>query len=162
MLVAAELAGFFAAHAVWLLWEEQEFLPMLAYSLPDQKHGMEQLIHADPLEAVKLAKTKLNENENSASHAAVIFAGKVQQGPDKLDAILTELRTYAAPKAVAAIAVPFTRKADGKLAVHIPLLVSWIDCEGFTKAEVMQAFFKGVNGHEQGSTIWNECYDESR
>lgn len=162
MHVSAELAGFFAAHAVWSLAEEGKFCPMLAYSTPDSKHSVERMLHPDPLEAVKLAQIKLNNNEMGASHAAIVFAGKVQSGPDKLDAVLSDLRTFANPKAAAAIAIPFFPKSSGKLRIHIPLLVSWIDCDGYSKPEVMQAFFKGVNGHEQGSKTWNEYYDESR
>ena len=164
MIVGAELAGFFAAHAVWSLTESPEglFVPMLAYGLPDQRHVMERFADLSTDAAVIAARQKLHANEMKAADAVALYDGRVQNGSEKVDAILAELRCYAAPEAEAMIAVPYTPKSSGTFRIHIPLLVIWKNCEAFNKELLMQTFFKGVNGHEQGSRIWNASFDESR
>jgi len=60
------------------------------------------------------------------------------------------------------IAVPYTPKTSGRFLVHKPKLLAWENCDDFDVNAAFHSFFEGVDEHEQGSKIWNECLDESK
>jgi hypothetical protein len=50
---ASELAGFFAAHAVWCVSDGETLIPMLAYTNENNERQMERLVHDDFAAAVE-------------------------------------------------------------------------------------------------------------
>ena len=123
---------------------------------------MERLIVDDDLEqSVLLGKHKLSSNDSDVNDAALLFDGRITFNNSKLDAIIIEVRCYFSPESEAVMAIPYTPKAAGQFRVHKPKLLAWNNCEDFEFDAVMQAFFDGVDAHEEGAAIWNQCLDES-
>jgi hypothetical protein len=83
-------------------------------------------------------------------------------GKEDVDAIIIEMRAYFSPDSEAVMAVPYTPKQSGKFRVHKPKLLGWKNCDDFDINAALQSFFEGVDGHENGSKIWNDCLDESK
>jgi hypothetical protein len=163
MITATKLSGFFAAHAIWCVSDGNTLTPMLAYITADDERKMERLVVADDLAAsVAYGKKKLNSNEMDANDAALLYDGRITLGNEKIDAIIIEMRAYLSPDSEAIMAVPYTPKATGKFLVHKPKLVAWKNCDDFDMNAALQSFFEGVDGHEKGSKVWNECLDESK
>jgi hypothetical protein len=163
MKSASELAGFFAAHAIWCVSDGDTLTPMLAYTTADDERKMERLLIDDDLEAsVAFGKERLGSNEMDANDAVLLYDGRITLGGEKLDAIIIEMRAYFSPDSEATIAVPYTPKSSGKFRVHKPKLLQWKRCEDFDMNFALQSFFEGVDKHEKGSTIWNKCLDESK
>lgn len=163
MITALNLAGFFAAHAIWCVSDGETLIPMLAYTTADGERRMERLVTDDDLAAsVVCGKERLEANEMDADDAALLYDGRITLGGEKIDAVLIEVRAYFSPGSEAMLAVPYTPKASGQFRVHKPKLLAWKNCEDFEMSVALQSFFEGVAVHEQGSAIWNESLDESR
>ena len=163
MITASELAGFFAAHAIWCVSDGETLVPMLAYTTADNERQMERLAIDDDLEAsVAFGKEKLASNDMDASDAVLLYDARIPIGDEKLDAIIIEMRAYFAPDSEAIVAVPYTPKSSGEFRVHKPKLLAWKNCDEFDMNASLQSFFKGVAGHEQGAAIWDACLDESK
>lgn len=170
MIAALELAGSFAAHAIWCVADGDLLIPMLAYTNAAGERTFERLVLDDTEAAVAYGRQKLQSNEMNARDAVLLFDGRIGGNGEKLDAILIEIRAYQAPGSVAMIAVPYTRKKPGALfrrkpvpfRVHKPKLLEWMNCEAFDKDSAFEVFFRGVDSHQEGSKVWNAALDESK
>ena len=163
MIATSRLAGFFAAHAIWCVEDGETLIPILAYSTADGERQMERLLLNDDLAAsVNLGKEKLGTNPMSADHAVLLYDGRITLEGEKKDAILLEMRSYVSPGSEAMMAVPYTPPSAGGFRVHRPKLLLWKNCGGFDMKAAVEAFFEGVESHEKGSKVWNDCRDDSR
>lgn len=159
MILAAELAGFFAAHAIWCVSDADGLTPMVAFATEDGKRQMDRLAMDDAGDAVAFGRRRLDEDPLSANDGVLAFDGRITVESGKLDAIIVEMRCYAFPDARAAIAVPYTPKSSGQFRVHRPKLVQWHQCDDFNMDAVFEAFFRGVDSHEKGAEVWNAALD---
>jgi hypothetical protein len=162
MITASELAGFFAAHAVWSVADGSTLIPILAYNDANGERKMERLAHDDLGAAVEHGKQKLASNEMDATDAVLLYDGRFNLGQEKVDAVIIELRAYFAPEAKSIIGVPYTPRQSGEFRVHTPKLLAWSGCEDFDKNAAFESFFAGVNSHEKGAEVWQRCLDESK
>jgi len=162
VITASKLAGFFAAHAIWSVSDGATLIPMLAYTTADDERNMERFVMDDYAAAVALGKRKLDANEMDAIDATLLYDGRILVGKEKVHAIIIEMRTYLWLDSEAVIAVPYTPKTSGRFLVHKPKLLAWENCDDFDVNAAFHSFFEGVDEHEQGSKIWNECLDESK
>ena len=163
MITASKLAGFFASHAVWCVSDGETLVPMLAYTTADEERKMERLAINDDLEAsVTYGRKKLESNEMDARDAVLLYDGRIPIGKEKVDAIIIEMRAFFSPDSKAIMAVPYTPKASGRFRVHRPKLVEWTECNDFDMNAAIQSFFEGVDSHEKGAKIWQDCLDESK
>jgi hypothetical protein len=163
MITAFELAGFFAAHAVWCVSDGETLTPMLAYTSADDERRMERLVVGEDLAAsVALGEERLEANRMDASDAALLYDGRISIGAEKLDAILIEVRAYFSPWSEAMLAVPYSPKSSGRFRVHRPKLLAWENSEDFDLDLALEKFFEDVEHHEKGAEIWNAYLDESR
>ena len=164
MITACELAGFFAAHAIWSVSDGGALVPILAYTTGDDERKMERLAQDDVAEAVASGKDRLTSNEMDAIDGVLLFDGRISfDDEDELDAIIIEIRTYFSLDSEAVLAVPYSPASEsGDFRVHKPKLVEWKDCDDFDLETAMDAFFKGVDSHDEGSKVWSEALDESK
>ncbi len=135
-------------------WDGETLIPMLAYITADDERKV--------ATSVALGKEKLESNEMDANDAVLLYDGRIPLGNEKVDAIIIEMRAYFSPDSEAVMAVPYTPKTSGKFRVHKPKLLGWKRCDDFDMYAALQSFFEGVDGHEKGAKIWNDCLDESK
>jgi hypothetical protein len=114
---AAELAGFFAAPAVWCVSDGETLIPMLAAELPSGERRMQRL--ADELleSAVETGKQWLADNREGADRAVLVYDGYLTLPTGKTDALFLEIRAYGKPPASLTMAVPY-RHANGPAGVR--------------------------------------------
>ena len=122
---------------------------------------MQRFVTGDLQGAVEKAREALEANEMDAWDGALLFDGRISLGDEKYDAVIIELRSYAFPGAEATLAVPYTPLSSGRFKVHKPKLLQWEACDDFDQRAAIQAFFNGVDAHEQGSKAWSTALDES-
>jgi hypothetical protein len=156
MITTSELAGFVAAHAVWSLSEGDGFAPFIAHTTEGGERKM------TPLADVAAGREQIAANPMNADDAVLVHAGRINGPNGPLDAVILEMRCYDIPGAEAAIAVPYTPKSSGQFRVHQPTLARWDGCDDFDIDTAFQAFFHGIESHEQGAKVWNAALDESR
>jgi hypothetical protein len=162
MITASQLAGFFAAHAVWCVSDGDTLIPMLAHTDENGQRQLERFAHDDLAAAVEFGKQKLASNDMDANDAVLIYDGRITIGDEKLDALIIEMRAYFSPDSLAVLAIPYTPKTSGQFRVHKPKVLAWDNCEDVDLNHAFESFFNGVAEHEKGAAIWNECLDESK
>src|SRR5262245_27512280 len=162
MITASELAGFIAAHAIWCASEADGLVPMGELTTEDGQRQLERLVFDDAGAAVEHGRKRLEDDPSSAGDGVLAYDGRITTERGKLDAIILEMRSYGFPRAKAAIAVPYTPASSGRFRVHKPKLVEWHECDDFDMGAAFEAFFRGVDAHEQGAKIWAAALDESR
>lgn len=158
---AAELAGFFAAHSVWCVSDGETLVPLFGDEGVNGERGLTRLAAEYLREGVELGKSMLEQNKARALRAVLVFDGYLTLNRARLDALLVTFVDYTgAAKIVVEMAVPYRAKKDtAGFAVHRPKLISF---GGITDVQALtEAFFKGVEEHEQGSRVWSEFLDES-
>lgn len=156
------LAGFFAAHAVWSVEDGETLVPIYAYYKDGQRH-MER-IEADRLEdAVRIGQEALAANKVNATSAVLIYDGYLTLSGSRSDALFVELRTYGASPGKAGLAIPYQPKTDATpFTVYRPKLIELPDDLHEQAGEFLEAFWKGVDSHGEGSKSWNAHIDQSR
>ena len=162
MITASELAGFFAAHAVWCVSNGETLIPMLAWATLDGQRTMERLVSGDPEADVATGRKRLAANAMDADDAALLYDGRITLAGGKLDAIIVEVRSYFSPQSEVIFAVPYAPASTGRFRVHKPKLLLWKGCEDLDVESATEAFFEGVATHEKGARVWNDALDESR
>ena len=160
MITTSELAGFVSAHGVWCLSNADLFTPLLAYTNENDERQIERFAFDDLNVAIEHGKQKLASNDMNANDAVLIYIGLITVEDKKLDAIIIEMRAYFSPDSEAVLAIPYTTKNTGDFSVYKPKLLVWKNCEDFNINSAFKYFFKGVDSHEEGSVIWNQCLDE--
>ncbi len=161
MITAFEIAGTFAAHAVWSLSDGETLTPMLAYTTEEDERRMERLVHDELGAAVEHGKQRLTSNDMDANDAVLVYDGRITIDDEKHDALILEMRAYFEPDAAAILAVPYTPKASGQFRVDTPKLLAWENCDDFDLEHAFSSFFDGVAGHEKGAAIWAQSFDDS-
>ncbi|KQZ44217.1 hypothetical protein [Duganella sp. Root1480D1] len=162
MITAFNLAGFFAAHAIWCVSDGEGLVPMFAHSGENDERQMERLLAGDDLGAsVELGKNKLESNEADANDGVLVYDGRIPVQGQKYDAIIIEIRSYFSPASKAVMAVPYKPAASGDFRVFKPKLLQWEECDDFDVNMVVQSFFEGVDAHEKGAEVWNRALDQS-
>ena len=160
MLLAAELGGSFAAHAIWSVSDGAFLIPMLASAAKGER-AMQRLV-GENQRMVEIAREQLDSNAADVEDAALLYDGYLTINGEKLDTIFVEMRAYFMPGARLTLGIPYTPASTGKFRVHKPKLLDWIECDDFAQQDVFAAFFRGVDAHEQGSAIWNAALDQSK
>lgn len=163
MITACRLAGACAAHAVWCLSDDEPLVPILAHSTEAGERQLERLMPDDDFaKSVPFGRNKLEANEMNANYAVLAYEGVITLDDVPVEGIILELRTYSMPQARAVIIVPYTPKSAGAFRVHKPQLVQWKHCNDSDMQTALNEFFEGVDDHEMGSRVWNDCLDESK
>ncbi|PQO30064.1 hypothetical protein [Blastopirellula marina] len=160
MIEAAELGGFFAAHAIWCVSDGDLLVPILAYATPDGERQMERLQHDDMEIAVEAGMKRLEANEMAADDGVLVFDGCVTLDEKSLDAIILEHRAFLWPDSKLVVAVPYVPLESGQFKVRRPILLAYENCDDCDPDLAMRSFFHGVSEHEKGAEVWNNCLDE--
>lgn len=160
MITASRLAGFFAAHAIWSVSESDDLVPILAQTDFEGNRQMSRLAMGGE-QAVEHGQQLLEKNEADAMDATLLYQGWIQLDEGKVDAMIIELRTYPSLDSRAVYAIPYTPKSSGTFKVHSPKILAWEHCDDFDMNAAMEAFFEGVEEHEEGARVWHDALDES-
>ncbi len=160
---AAELAGFFTAHAIQSVADaaagEPSFHPMLAIDA-DGTRQMRRFIVEDVASLVESTRADMEANTLMASAAALLYDGRLTLGDEKLDAVFVEFRSYGSPAVHGSIAVPYAPAQPGPMRVYRPKL---LEVHGVTDTNaVFASFWHGVDRHVDGNKIWADHLDESK
>lgn len=158
---AVELAGQFAAHAIWCVSDGGPLTPMLAMEMPGGQIKMQRQVAERLEDAAHHVQEALERNGEGAVRAASLVDGYMTLDDGKTDAILIDIRVYGVGARSLSMAVPY-RNADhpNGFAVHRPKFL--VDLEGQEHQLFGEAFFRGVDSHEEGAKVWNDHIDQSR
>ena len=162
MNATGDLAGFFAAHAVWCVSDGETLVPILAYESSDGSRQMERLETEQLQDAVSYGKHLLETNPKSAARAVLVYDGFVTLSGAKTDALIIDALEYGSPNTGFTMAIPYRHANDAAgFAVFRPKFLGFEGVEPSWDA-LGEAFFRGVDRHEKGAAVWNASLNQSR
>ncbi|MEM6275234.1 MAG: hypothetical protein AAF735_08350 [Myxococcota bacterium] len=148
------------AHAVWSVSDGETLVPMLA-SESNQERKMTRLAHERLKDSVAEGHSRLEANTDGFQRAAFIYDGYIHLEDRKTDALIMTVIQYGSDGGTVQMAIPYKPASSG-FAVHRPKFLS-IDGIGEEEVQTLgEAFFAGVDKHEEGSKVWSGHLDESR
>jgi len=158
----AELAGFFAAHAVWCVCEGETLIPLAGYENADGRHVVR--FEGERLEAgVESGRRWMMANPKAALRAVLVFDGYVPLPGGKTDALILEAREYGPSDMRMTIAVPYRHASSPSgFAVHRPKFLAVSGPGHADDVALGEALLCGAASHEKGAAVWNAHLDESR
>lgn len=163
MHTTAELAGFFAAHAIWCVSDGEILVPMLAFDDPSAGRTLQRFVSDSYEEAVEQARERFEQNPDGAARGALFFDAFITLEWGKTDAIIIQARAYGEAPFTLEVAIPYRNASDADgFAVYRP---KFLAVEGAAKHDLDHLgdlFFRGVDSHEKGAEIWNQSIDPTR
>jgi hypothetical protein len=156
---ACHLAGFFAAHAIWSVSDGETLIPILATETTGGERSMMRLVDEDLAAAVGAGHERQDANPEGHARSVLLHDAYLHLDDHKVDAVIAHLTDHDTGARLV-IGIPY-RPAEQGFAVH---RVKFLEADGVDEATVDQlgqAFFVGVEAHEQGAAVWNEHLDES-
>ena len=162
MIEVHKLAGFISAHGIWCVSDGSTLTPMFAINNENGERVMNRLITESLEEAVELGRARLDKNSDDANDAVLIFDGRIPIGEKKFDALIIEMRSYFSPGSKSTMAIPYTPATESEeFKVHKPKYLQWENCDDFDLNTCVNAFFEGVDSHEEAAKVWNNHLDQT-
>jgi hypothetical protein len=159
---ATELAGVFAAHAVWSVSTGETLTTIAAYETADGKRTMKRLVADRNEESVAHGKHWLANNPDHAARAVLIYDGFLTRPGSRTDALIVTARDFMQGDAEVSIAIPYRSATDAKgFAVHRPKFLGFKGPEPDSQ-KLAEALWRGIASHSKGAEVWNKHLDESK
>jgi hypothetical protein len=154
-----ELAGKFLAHGVLCIAEGDTLIPMIAHS-GESGTGLNRVVGGkEHLQGY--IDEFLKNNPPKAKWAAVVLDAFVTIQGRKVDALVAQLHELGGEKRGFDITLPYRPKSDpAGFAVFKPKFALPSSGLGDT-SRFGEAFFRGVDSHEEGAKIWNKSIDQT-
>lgn len=167
MLIAmretALLAGFFAAHGIWSVADGGTLTPLLGYEQADGGRGMDRFAADDIAEAVRAGQDALHANPRGSVRAVLVTDAYIQLGTGRSDALIVEAVEYGAASPSMTMAIPYRpRSSPHGFAVYRPKFIEVTGTGEPDYGGLADAFFAGVDSHEQAAAVWNAHLDQTR
>lgn len=167
MLIAmretALLAGFFAAHGIWSVADGGTLTPLLGYEQADGGRGMDRFAADDIAEAVRAGQDALHANPRGSVRAVLVTDAYIQLGTGRSDALIVEAVEYGAASPSMTMAIPNRpRSSPHGFAVYRPKFIEVTGTGEPDYGGLADAFFAGVDSHEQAAAVWNAHLDQTR
>jgi hypothetical protein len=158
----ARLAGFFAAHGIWSVSDGAELVPLLGYEDAGGDRGLERFVAGDPAEGADAGQAALAANRRGATRAVLVVDAYLRLESGRTDALLLDAVEYGSSGRTLRMAVPYRPPSDPRgFAVHRPKFVEVAGVGQPDWEALSDAFFAGVDSHEQAAAVWNAHLDPS-
>jgi hypothetical protein len=159
----AQLAGFFAAHGIWSVSGGETLTPLLGYEQAAGGRGMDRFAADDIAEAVRAGRDALRAGRHGSVRAVLVTDAYIQLGTGRSDALIAEAVEYGAARQSMTMAVPYRPRSSPRgLAVYRPKLIEVTGVNEPDYSTLADAFFAGVDSHEQAAAVWNAHLDQTR
>lgn len=155
---AEEFAGFLMAHAIWCVSNGDTLTPMIGY-VKDGERTLMRIEGEEMKKAVESGQAWMDTNPEQAERAVFIYDGFVRLPSGRTDALMADIREYGPPAMSLEIVVPYRSAKAGRFAVHRPKFQAPKGIPNL--AGLGEAFFRGVNSHDEAARIWNDHLDQS-
>jgi hypothetical protein len=156
---AEEFAGFLLAHAIWSVSEGDTLTPMIGYVKDGERTIMQ--IDGEIKKAVENGQAWMEANPEQAERAVFIYDGFVHLPSGRTDALTGTIHEYGPPLMSLGVVIPYRSAKSGRFAVHRPKFQAPKGIPDSGLLGLGEAFFRGVNSHDEGARIWNAHLDQS-
>ena len=158
---SAQLAGFVAAHAMLQVAKGATLGPLIIFEKGDGTTHIIRIHEADGQKAVSQGEEILVANADGAERGVMAFDAYLNLPQGRTDAIFLQARQYAPDSRPLLMAAPYRRPSKpGGFAVYRPKIFAFED-KPLPEADLVAAFFQGVDRHETGGAFWRAHTDDS-
>jgi hypothetical protein len=92
----------------------------------------------------------------------LIYDGYTTLPSGKYDALILRIVAYGPPRRELEMVIPYRPSAHAAgFAVHRPKFTAMRGVDDDALAPITDAFFTGVDAHDQGAKVWNAHIDQS-
>jgi len=163
MRETARLAGFFAAHGIWSVADGGTLTPLMGYEQADGSRGLDRFAADDTAEAVRAGQDALRANQRGSVRAVLVTDAYIQLDVGRTDALIVEGVEYGPARQSMTMAIPYRPQSSPHgFAVYRPKFVEVIGVNEPDYGAFADAFFVGVDSHEQAAAVWNAHLDQTR
>lgn len=155
-----ELSGFFTAHAVWTASQVQgPVVPMMATEHSGERR-LKRFQSEDTMElAVQKARELLESGDDEADRGIVLYDAIVTIGSERSDALVLHGVEFGAELVRIELIQPYRPlRSSGGFAVMQPK-VSFPDDYVDQAEDLIEAFFRGLDSHEEGGPLWSDSLE---
>ena len=164
---AAELGGYFLAHAVCCIERGEILLPLVGHERDATSEGerafaLLRFEAATQDEAIRNAQRWLDENQHDLARAVLINDGFFTWAGTRRDALLARVSDFCLrTRRCLEVVLPYRplQDEDG-FAIHRPKLLRAVGLPE-SLAPIIRAFYRGIEAHEDGKRSWSRHLDES-
>ncbi len=158
----AQLAGFFAAHGIWCVSDGETLIPMVGCEFADGDRQMNRFLVDDLGEAARAAEEELLAGHPDWVRAVLVADAYVSLDTGQTDALIVDAVGYGSERQTMRVAVPYRPLASALgFAVHRPVFFEVVGADGVDHDALTDAFFAGVDSHEEAAEVWNAHLDTS-
>jgi hypothetical protein len=163
---AAELAGYFLAHAVCCIEHGDILVPLVGHERVATEDGERAfaLLRFEAVEqvaAIRNAEQWLESAQHDLARAVLIHDGFVTWAGVRRDALFSRAIDFRRPRRSLEVVIPYRHARDaGGFAIHRPKLLNAVGLPDDV-GPVIKALYRGVDAHEQGSKVWARHLDQS-
>jgi hypothetical protein len=152
-----ELAGFFAAHAVWCLAPGDVLAPLAGYESDSGERRMLRFEDDGRGCGEEQIREWFEEHRDGASRAVLVYDGYVDAATGRWDAIVIEVRVHEGTTTALRLAVPYRGAGSEEgFALYRPRFLSFTGAGGVVDTQALDRwFFAGVDQHEKGAAVWD-------
>jgi hypothetical protein len=163
---AAELAGYFLAHALCRVRDGEMLSPLIGHERVVVDSGERAFTHLrfealDPRESLRNAEQWLETNPQEVARAVLVHAGEFLWLGERHQALYSRVVDFRRPVRSLEIVTPYRLATDHEeFAVHRPKL---FEPRGLPQdlAAIVKALFRGIDAHEEGGKTWSRHLDQS-
>jgi hypothetical protein len=157
-----ELAGYFAAHALWCVSDGSTLVPMMAVQRETGGGELHRLVDDDQQRAIAMGRERLVANPDGASRSVLIYDVSVTLPSGRTDALMLDVVDYDPPRSATRMVIPYRAAGAGqRFAVH-PVLVIGGDGTLSSSGPELAAFHRGLGRHEEGARVWRDHFRPDR
>jgi hypothetical protein len=152
-----ELAGFFTAHAVWTVSLQQGPLAPILVTESEGERSLTRFNQEPSMEeAVAKAQGLLDGSQDDADRGIILYDAFVTLDDGRCDAIIVQGQEHVSGLLKVEIIQPYRPpNAPGGFAVMQPK-VSFPEGQVEHAEQLIEAFFEGLDSHEEGGPLWSE------
>ena len=156
-----QLVGETAAQSIQSVSGGDELIPLLTTVDKYGNANYMRLAMDDSADAVRFGKDKLDRNDDDKLGAVFVADGFVTIDDGKTEALVVDVRIYTDQVAKCQMVIPYTPAKSVKgFAIHRPQVLSMENIEQAKFQPLLDAFFLGIEEHEEGRKIWQEYYTD--
>ncbi|GAA4603372.1 hypothetical protein GCM10023195_11120 [Actinoallomurus liliacearum] len=163
MYDVSRMAGFYAAHGIWSVSGGDTLIPLLGHADAAGGKGMNRLMADDIADAAKAGQEALEAGRPDWVRAVFVADAYLNLDGRRVDALVVDAVEYLPARRSMKMAVPYRpQSAPQGFAVYRPKFIEVTDVVEPDYAGLADAFFAGVDSHEQAAAVWNaHLLDES-
>jgi hypothetical protein len=163
---AAELAGYFLAHALCRVRDGETLSPLIGHErfVVDSGERAFTLLRfeaLDPRDSLRNAEDWLETNAQDVARAVLVHAGELLWLGEHHRALFSRVVDFRRPVRSLEIVTPYSLATDDHdFAVHRPKL---FEPRGLPEdlGAIVKALFRGIDAHEEGGKTWSRHMDQS-